>query len=253
MAIPTFVAVGTSAGSAAAITPGMPAGVLVDDILLLFLETQNQVITVSGGTETWAQVADSPQGTNGDTASNPTRLTIFWARASQNTPTSPTTSDSGDHQLGQIMAIRGCITAGNPWDVTAGSTDAVLHSTDFTASIPGDTTTIDDCLVIAALTLESSNCTINNTWANASLSSVTQRINIEVGPFGDGGVLGVATGGKALAGVYGATTVTVDVPVGDATGGSGMISIALLPAEEIAIRPNNQATYLQAVNRGAFF
>src|SRR3989338_8330599 len=91
---PTFVASGGQASGTVAITPVMPTGVLQNDILLLFLETANQAITVSGGTETWTAVANSPQGTGTAGAAGATRLTVFWARASQNAPTSPTTSAS---------------------------------------------------------------------------------------------------------------------------------------------------------------
>jgi len=72
---PTFVASGGQASNAAAITPLMPAGVLQNDILLLFLETANEAVTVSGGSETWTEVTSSPQGTG----ALGTRLTNFLA------------------------------------------------------------------------------------------------------------------------------------------------------------------------------
>src|SRR3990167_1041205 len=93
-ALPTVAGVGTITKGLGAITPTMPTGVLTNDVLLLFIETSDQASTVSGGTETWAAVTGSPV-----TGATGTRLTVFWARASQNSPTSPTTNDSGDHQL----------------------------------------------------------------------------------------------------------------------------------------------------------
>ena len=109
-AIPTFVAAGTAAGSASAITPGLPAGIQTDDILLLVLGTnQNEGITIptpNGGT--WTEVAGSPANTTN------TRLTIFYSRYN-GTQGDPTTSDSGDHQVGRIYAFRGVVNSGDPW------------------------------------------------------------------------------------------------------------------------------------------
>jgi hypothetical protein len=80
------------------------------------------------------QVANSPQGT-GTTAAG-TRLTAFWSRYN-GTQGTPTTSDSGDHQLGRIIAIRGAVSSGDPWNVTAGGVEAI---SDTSGSIPGATT-----------------------------------------------------------------------------------------------------------------
>ncbi|MBI5526945.1 MAG: hypothetical protein HY897_11475, partial [Deltaproteobacteria bacterium] len=165
---PSFVAAGTIASAAGgAITPGMPAGVLANDVLLLVLETADEAVTVSGGTETWAQVTNSPQSVAGAT-----RLTVFWARASQDAPTSPTTAGPANHVIGRMIAVRGVITSGNPWDVTSGGTEAV---SDTTGSITGAATTVIDTLVVAAMAtdLPDGNGTANfSGWANASLASV---------------------------------------------------------------------------------
>ena len=61
---PTFVAAGTVASGTGTITPALPAGLQANDILLLFVETANQAISITnqnGGT--WTQVTGSPQGT----------------------------------------------------------------------------------------------------------------------------------------------------------------------------------------------
>src|SRR3989338_4654894 len=216
---PTFVASGGQASNAAAITPLMPAGVLQNDILLLFLETANEAVTVSGGSETWTEVTSSPQGTG----ALGTRLTVFWARASQDAPTPPPTSDSGDHQIGVILAFRGAITSGNPWDVTAGGIEA---TSDTSGAIPGATTTVADTLIVAAIAtdLPDANGTANfSAWANANLTSVTEQFDVTRNA-GNGGGLGIATGVKATAGAYGNTTVTL----ANATV-KGMLSIALKP------------------------
>ena len=62
--IPTFVAAGTVTSGTGTITPALPSGIATDDILLLFLETSNQAISISnpnGGT--WTAVTNSPQST----------------------------------------------------------------------------------------------------------------------------------------------------------------------------------------------
>jgi len=214
---PTFVAAGTTVGGTAARSCALPAGIATDDILLLFIETANQVVTVAnqaGGT--WTEVTDSPQSTGG------TSLTVFWSRYN-GTQTAPTTSDSGDHQLCVIIGVNGVVTTGDPWDVTAGGVDA---TSDTSGAIPGDTTTVVDTLVVMAVggDLPDANSTTEfSGWTNADLSSVTEQVDY-ANKSGNGGSIGVATGGKASAGAYTTTDVT------HATSAvKGMISIALKP------------------------
>ncbi len=202
-AAPTVVGVGTVANGPGAITPGMPSGVLTDDVLLLFLETADQVITISGGTETWTEITGSPV-----TGATGTRLTAFWARASQDAPTSPTTSDSGDHQLARMIAFRGVVGTGNPWDVVTTTTD---NTSNTSVSFPSVTTTVSDTLVVMAIAGDGpdGNSTANlSSFTNANLASLTEQVDNRVNS-GDGGLLGAATGTKATAGAIGATTATL--------------------------------------------
>ena len=150
---------------------------------------------------------NSPQGTGTGGSSGSVALTVFWSRYN-GTQGAPTTSDSGDHQIGRMIAIRGATTSGNPWDVTAGGVDATASTT---ATIPGATTTVANTLVVvaAAVGLPNSNGTANfSAWTNANLSSITERTD-NTRNAGVGGGIGVATGGKATAGAYGNTTVTL--------------------------------------------
>jgi PKD repeat protein len=220
-ATPTFVAAGAVASNAAAITPALPAGIVTNDILLLFLETANQAISIAnqnGGT--WAAVTNSPQGTGTAGGTAATRVTAFWSRYN-GTQGAPTTSDSGNHQLGRILAVRGCVSSGNPWDVSAGGVEATV---DTSGSIPGATTTVSNTLVVAAIAtaLPDASGTANfSAWTNANLTSVTERTDNTI-TAGNGGGLAVATGAKAAAGAYGSTAVTC----GTATA-KGLLSIAL--------------------------
>ena len=222
-AAPTFVAAGTVASGTGAITPALPAGLQANDILLLFVETANQTISITnqnGGT--WTQVTGSPQGTGTAGGTAATALTAFWSRYN-GTQGAPTTSDSGNHQLGRIIAIRGATTSGNPWDVTAGGVEAAA---DTSGSIAGATTTVANTLVVVAIatSLPDANSTAKfSGWTNADLSSLTERTDNTV-TAGNGGGLGIATGGKATAGTYGATAVTLANAAA-----KGMMSIAIRP------------------------
>jgi len=222
-ATPTFVAAGTVASSAGAITPALPSGVATGDILLLALETANQAISITnqnGGT--WTEVTNSPQGTGTAGGAGATRLTVFWSRYN-GTQGAPTTSDSGNHQLGRITAFRGAAASGNPWDVTAGGIDA---SSSTSGSIPGATTTVGTTFIVTiiATDLPDASGTANfSLWANSNLTNVTERTDNTVAA-GNGGGLAIATGEKSAAGAYGNTTVTLaNAAV------KGMMSIALKP------------------------
>ena len=220
-AAPTFVAAGNVANGTGAITPALPAGIAVNDILLLFIETANQAISISnqnGGA--WAAVANSPQGTGTAAGASATRLTVFWSRYN-GTQGAPTVSDSGDHQLGRIIAVRGAITSGNPWDVTAGGVGATASTG---GAIPGATTMVDNTLVVAAIAtaLPDATGTANfSAWANSDLTSITELTD-NTTTSGNGGGLGIAAGVKATAGTYGNTTVTLAN-----SSVRGMMSIAL--------------------------
>lgn len=214
MAAPTIRAVGTVASSAGAIAPGLPSGTAAGDLLVMFLETANEAITVSGWTEL---PTDSPQsdGVLG------TRLTVFYKIAAGSDAT--TTSDSGDHQIGRIIGITaGTFDTGSPINTSAGG---VRTPADTTATIPGGTTTVADCLVLAASSHnldQAGGAFTTASWANAALTSVTERINNST-QAGNGGGIGVASGVKATAGAIGDTTVTVASSIG------GMISLAIAP------------------------
>ena len=220
---PSFVAAGAIASNAAAITPALPAGINTNDILLLFLETANQAISIAnqnGGT--WTQVTNSPQGTGTAGGTTASRLTIYWSRYN-GTQGAPTTSDSGNHQIGRMIAIRGAATSGNPWDVTAGGVES---TSDSSGSIPGATTTVGNTLIVAAVvaSLPDAIGTTNfSNWTNANLTNLTEQID-NTHDAGNGGALGIITGVKASAGAYGNTTVTHGV-----SAIKGMLSIAIQP------------------------
>jgi hypothetical protein len=192
----TIVDVGAFTSGTTAISPPLPSGTAENDILVLFLETFNEAITVSG----WTEAADSPVI---NTSVQPTRLTIFWKRAGAS-ESAPTTSDSGDHQAGQILGVRGCLASGDPWDDTTSGTQLF----GLTVTVPGITTTVANALVIAAVGIQRDGAGAwFSAWTNGNLTGITERMD-DICIDGNGGGFGVATGYKATAGATGDMTVT---------------------------------------------
>lgn len=217
---PVWIANGAQAAGALAITPALPSGILTDDILLLLLETANQAISIptpNGGT--WTEVTSSPQGTGTAGGLTATRLTMFWSRYN-GTQGAPTTSDSGDHQLGFIAAFRGARTSGDPWSITSGNVDA---TSDTSLSATGATTTVAECTVVIGAALMDDAQDFGATWTNADLANIDTLAN-EATAAGNDGRVGMVTGLKSASGAYGATTNTIT-----ANSVKGMMTVALWP------------------------
>jgi hypothetical protein len=229
VSIPWFVAAGTAASGTGTITPALPSGIAVNDILLLFLETANQAITIptpNGGT--WTEVTGSPQGTGTAGGTSATRLTVFWSRYN-GTQGAPTTSDSGDHQFGQILAFRNATSSGDPWDVTAGGIKA---ATSYSTTCEAVTTTVNNTLIVLAASSDiDSTLTVCGNWTNLNLLNLIERSDGAT-TSGNGGGLAVATGFKLTAGNTGqtigaATTASSATPPAPPV--DGRITIALKP------------------------
>lgn len=215
--MPTYVSAGAVAEGTGNITPGFPPGTQQDDVLLLLIETANEAVSTPSG---WAAVADSPQGTGTGGGTTSTRLSIFWKRVAA-IDSAPTITDPGDHAVAQLFAFRGCVNSGNPWDVTSGDTGASSTS----VSIPGDTTTVANCLVVLAVANATDTATPQTSgYTNADLANLTERSDVN-STQGNGGGFALITGEKASIGAYTATTATL------ATASvQGRMSIALKPA-----------------------
>ncbi len=194
----------------------------------MFLETADQAITASG----WTEAPSSPQGATG--AGVASRLTVFYRIATGTDAT--TTSDAGDHQVGQIIGITAgtFATGAGMFNTSNGAAD----TTNVTAlSVPGVTTTVADCLIVAATSQHRPDADGANTefsgWTNSNLTGIVEQIDVTTAA-GDGGALGVATGTMASAGATGATTATC------LTGGRhGLICLAVAPVVSSAIKTVN--------------
>lgn len=216
---PTYIGSGASAESQTTATPGLPVGWQENDIFVMICESHvNEAVTCTG----WAEIDDSPQ------QSSATRLTILWKRATSS-ESAPTTNDPGNHILAVIHGFRGCPTTGDPWNVTAGDSE----TSDTSIEIPGATTTVDNCKVLAVTTRESD---AEDTWlatpgffTNADLLAL-QTVYDWGTTEGSGGMMAAAVGEKVAAGAYADTTAT--------TGGTtdARISIAFYaaPAGQLA-------------------
>lgn len=204
MALPTFVAAGTFAGSAATASPGIPAGTVADDILLLFVETENEAVTLSTA-EGFATIG-APTGTGTAGGTTASCITVFWKRAT-GSDVAPTVADAGDHVACRILGFRGVKATGDPWNVAAvWSVDSVA---DTSGSATGVTTTVNDCLiVIGAANVIDTNTGQTVTYSNASLANLGGTGAGDNTNQGSGGGFNVGTGELATAGATGTTTLT---------------------------------------------
>lgn len=215
--MPQFVSGGGVVAGTGNVTPPLPA-LELDDIMLLYVETANQTVSTPSG---WNIVSpDSPQGTGtgGDAAA--TRLSVFWRRATA-TESAPTITDPGDHVIARIHAFRHCINSGNPWDVTSGDVAAAATTA---VSVPGDTTTVPNCLIVLIVSNGTDSLTPQTSgFTNADLANLAELVDDQT-DVGNGGGFAVAIGEKANQSAYGATTATL---ANAST--QGRMSIALKP------------------------
>ncbi|NTW89455.1 MAG: hypothetical protein HGB37_00895 [Candidatus Moranbacteria bacterium] len=230
--LPVFRAVGTSATGTGAVNPGLPAGHVANDILILFVQSDNEAVTAPAG---YTQIG--PQhgsGTNATALGN--RLAMFWKRDS-GSESAPTVADSGDHTFAVIAAFSGCPTTGDPFKYIAGGEKSTAS---VTGTASGGQTTIDNSLVVVAFanSVDGATSTMYSGWTNASLSSVTEIFDTGVAD-GNGGSIGIMTGAKASAGSVSSTTVTETSAVDAYT------TIALLPADEKQIGASNEGVEIQ--------
>ena len=245
MALPVHQLTGTQAQSnGGAATCAWPTH-LTNDIGLLKVQTANSPVTLGGaGAGDWTEVADSPQGTGTENNADSTRLTVYWARATGSSQSDVTITADNNIVLGGITTFRGVITSGDPWNVTAGDVEAATDTAN--VAIPGDTTTVIDCLIalIFAHGIDDTDDSINTDEANADLANLTQRTEYQT-PVGKGGGLWLATGEKASSGAFGTTTLTIT-----ANHTQGRICIALKPPAAAGGASVTPRSYPRGAKRG---
>src|SRR2546422_4559593 len=220
-AAPTFQAAGTSQNGTGTVSPAWPAHA-IDDLALLFIETDGSQPATLSTPAGFAAVLNSPQ-TTGATCTG-TTMNVFWARATSTSMSAPTVADSGDHNYAQILTYRGVITTGNPWDVTGGGVKAAASTS---VTVTGVTTTVADTLIVQGVARSPNGVgAMFSAETNVNLTSITERNDAGTtssGGCADGGGFAVWDGGMAPVGATGNTTATVTSSI------NAFLTIALKP------------------------
>lgn len=204
MAFPTFLGAGTFRGSASTIVNlDYPAGIAANDIALLFVESENEPVSLISGQEAGFAVLGTPAGQGTASATTASRMTIFWKRLVGGDAV-PQVADAGDHVAARIGVWRGVDTGVNP--------TAPVYTHDATADTQvvatGITTAWDDALVIIAVANVLDQTTgLTVTYTQASLANLGGTGMGDNTNQGTGGGLNVGTGEKAVAGATGNITV----------------------------------------------
>jgi hypothetical protein len=196
---PKIVGRGAAATGTGDIVPAVPDHQQWDVLVLICQSLNGEAVSMPTG---WTQAADSPQNATA------CRLTVGYRRATSrgyNTISAPTVTDSGNHTMAQIVCIRGCVRSGDPFDVTAGSTAASSTS----VSVPGDTTTVPNTLVLAIVANATDTATLQaSAWANTDLIGFRAYASFNAVDNAGGG-FDMAAGVKEAAGAYAASTATL--------------------------------------------
>lgn len=219
-AAPAFRASGTIDSGNGAVTPGLPTGHALNDILLLVVQSANEAITCPTG---YVDVANSPQSTGTAATAGSVRLAVCWKR-DNGSEAAPTVADTGNHTVARIYAYSGAATSGNPWDVTAGSVDAVATSTPAMVDV---TTTVADTRVVYVLGHSRDNTT-------DPLAGFTEPTGV------DGGTGNVRFGGSISTGTGGGFGIAdfTKTSAGAITGGSFTLTSSNTTAKlTIALKP----------------
>lgn len=238
MAQPVFQALGTGVSGIGTLAPAWPTH-QANDIALLFIETANQA--PSETTSGWTSLTGAGTGTAG--AAGSVRCDVYWKRAASSSEAAAGVSDSGDHQVAQILTFRGCAVTGTP--VFLGSAGSVTPAQGAVSTAPGSLPATSDSLVVIFVANATDTATAQTSgWTNANLTNLTERTDFNaIG--GVGGGFGVATGGWVGPGDYGTTTATLATSSKQRAG-----NLWLIPPPPVAgtIKRN-----IQAVNRASTY
>lgn len=218
MALPTFVSVGTQVNATTGISVAWPGTYADGDLGLLVVESANQSVTTPSG---WTQVTGSPQGTGTGGVAGGVRCMVFYKFAS-GVEANVSVSDSGDHTIGQIFVFRG-VDSTTPINAGAGS---VQSSAATSWTLPGVTTTVNDCLIVHCISSDRDSSATTNVdgYTNSNLANITERADAATFT-ASGGAIVLVTGEMATAGSTGTTSCTSAASVTGA-----FVTIALAPA-----------------------
>lgn len=202
---PTVVNVGAVISALGSITPAYPASLAVNDIILGVGESNGGQNYPTADTSGFAHVSSDGSPVSPVVEGVNTQLTVIWRRY-DGTGTAHAWGDSGDHNIGRYIAIRGCPTTGNPWNVVGVASSATSSTA---ATFPGQTTTVLDTLVLEIIATGTDIGTGQlATITNGNYTSITSRMN-DWTTSGAGGGFAMLSGLKATTGATGASTGTL--------------------------------------------
>ena len=196
---------GPEANGTGAVGVTLPKLHKTNDILILLVETAGSDTAPSTPTG----YTKKDEVSTGSTATD-VRLTVFWKRDG-GSETNPTLASTGFRQSAFITAVAGCTTSGDPFDVTATTSDTTSNTS---GSANGVTTTLPNELVLIGAGFNPTRDLGNilfSAWANANLVApveVKESFVDSIG--GHNGALALAQGVKVAVGATGATTFTLD-------------------------------------------
>lgn len=210
----------------------------VGDIGVLCIENQDAsgiTLTSAAG---FVALPNSPQYH----ATQDTRLSQYWCRATSSAMASVVVADPGDHVLAFIFTIRGAKATGNPYDATAGSTPGSgLGST--VLVLPAVTTDTANCLITTTVTtmVDGGSLAWASGWTNPTLIDYREEVDVRTDDGGGGGIA-VAVGVMEASGDTGTSSVTSSGATLAAA-----ITVAWLPVPAPAV-PDADVTPPQIVN-----
>ena len=174
------------------------------DIVILVASTiagATMSITANGSIGTWNAIGTGHQDVTGGE-----HLYAWWGVWSSGT-TGPTVTPTSDHACAGTMAYYNANTV-NPIDVVAWSSEATSDTS--YSHVTGLTSTVNLSMVISICSsgYDSTTGQFSGAATNASLTSITRRLNYQTNSNGGGG-FGVAEGVKAAAGTCGTWASTL--------------------------------------------
>jgi hypothetical protein len=184
--IPTYRSTGTMNHGTGAITVGLPASMIANDIVILVASTiagGSITITTDGSVTPWTAVSGSPIDVTGGE-----KLYVWWGRYSSGS-TGVTITPGGDHIVGRTVAYYRCYANGSPIDVSATGTETT-SDTSFSFATGLTTTYNNEMIIIVCSTGydPSSDSTAQfGTWTGANLGTKTERMDNDVNEGGGGG------------------------------------------------------------------
>lgn len=238
-AAPAFRVLGTGSSGAGAVTPGLPTGTALNDILLMLVQSSNETISTPtnsvGGT--WAEVT-TQVGVGTAATAGSVRLGCYWMRAPGDSTTigTVTVADTGNHTMAIIAGYTGCLTSGNPWNTTSvmsAVTTSTVNGNTNSVLTPDITTTVGNCMILMilahAIDLSSSNQCNFTTLGLGHLDAspgITKRVDSAITQ-GTGGGWGMADDTLTAAGTVLVAATAPGCKLATATTNAIVMTLAL--------------------------